>query len=85
MPGPLLSRLTQLRALTLALEYWPERKFPPAEPIDIEDCHEVYGDNVIEMFPEIRTPCDLSPTGQCEYDATAADWRRCKHCKKRTG
>ena len=36
-------------------------------------------------WPEIDTPCDESPTGQCEYDATAVDWRMCKHCRQRTG
>ncbi len=56
----------------------------PKDEIEFHDFTEVYGDNVVELFPEIITPCDLSPSGQCEYS-----WRdkfhACIHCKKPSG
>lgn len=34
-------------------------------------------------FPEIDSPCELSPVGQCEYLILTPDI--CKHCKRETG
>lgn len=34
-------------------------------------------------FPEIETPCDKSPVGQCEYDALRNP-ERCIHCGRGT-
>lgn len=53
------------------------------DPIDdIDSCTQVYGD-----WPEIDTPCDASPVGQCEYNAVAPDpeYQRCIHCGRMTG
>lgn len=36
-----------------------------------------------ESFPEIDTPCDKSPSGQCEYDVRR-DPELCKHCGRKT-
>lgn len=41
------------------------------------DATEVYGD-----WPQIDTPCDRSPVGQCEYSAREPD--RCIHCGRKT-
>lgn len=52
------------------------------EVIDIEDRGSpslAYG----EDFPEIDTPCDYSPTGQCEYGGP--NDRECKWCRKPSG
>ncbi len=57
--------------------------------IDLEDCHEVYGDqpNVIPMFPDIMTFCENpeAPGGQCHYNAVSLEPTRCLYCKKLTG
>lgn len=45
--------------------------------IEIDDADEVYGD-----WPQIDTPCDRSPVGQCEYSAREPD--RCIHCGRKT-
>ncbi len=47
--------------------------------MEIEDCTESVGD-----FPEIETPCDLSPSGQCEY-SWRDNFRACIHCRKTSG
>ena len=69
----------------IALERLPES--PPVSAIDIDDCAEVYlDDNVVQMFPEIDTPCEASPSGQCTYDALAGDEHDCCiYCGRRTG
>lgn len=53
----------------------------------IDDCTEMYADNVIPMFPEIDTPCDAAPSGQCEYNGELPEPElyRCLHCKRLTG
>lgn len=38
---------------------------------------------VYELWPEIDTPCEQSPVGQCEYLIGNPDI--CIHCKKATG
>lgn len=55
--------------------------------LEMEDCTEVYGDNIMEMFPEIDTPCEnpLAPGGQCHFNAVALDPTICLYCGKRTG
>ncbi len=51
-----------------------------SEPaVEIEDC-----DNAVGDFPEIETPCDLSPSGQCEY-SWRDNFRACIHCRKTSG
>lgn len=45
--------------------------------IEIDDCRQVYGDDVTE-------PCDRSPSGQCVY-SWRDDFRRCVHCKRESG
>lgn len=77
----LLNRMTQLRGLTVAIANGSEPVVQPV--IDMEDCTEVYGDNVIQMFPEIEEPCEYSPTGQCEYGGPQD--RECKWCRKPSG
>jgi hypothetical protein len=52
--------------------------------INIDDCSEVYLDNVIEMFPEIDTPCGKSPSGQCEY-TISDNFHACEHCGQPSG
>ena len=50
---------------------------------DIDACNEAVGD-----WPDLEAHiCDLSPSGQCEYDALAPDpdYQRCKHCGEMTG
>lgn len=55
-----------------------EQHFPTRSenPDAIDDATEVYGD-----WPEIDTPCDKSPVGQCEFNATDPD--HCIHCKRK--
>lgn len=57
--------------------------------IDLEDCHEVYGDqpNVVPMFPEIYVFCENpdAPSGQCHYNAVSLDPTLCLYCHKKTG
>lgn len=43
-------------------------------------CDEVLDDETELWFPEIDTPCDLSPVGQCEYGILNVDV--CIHCKR---
>lgn len=52
------------------------------ELIEIEDCHEVYGD-----WPEVDTPCEdpRAPAGQCHFNAVGMEPDRCLYCGKRTG
>lgn len=82
----LLSRMIQLRGLTVAIANGAE---PVVEHvIDIDDCTEVYeSDNVIPLFPEIRTRCEARAGFDCIYDATLTgiEYRRCVYCKKLTG
>jgi hypothetical protein len=47
--------------------------------IEIDDCSNAVGD-----FPEIDTPCDLSPSGQCVY-SWRDHFRACIHCKQESG
>lgn len=49
---------------------------------DFSDAKEAYGE--VDEFGFIDTPCDLSPSGQCEYDALR-DAERCIHCGRKTG
>lgn len=46
---------------------------------DIGDATESVGD-----FPEIETPCDLSPSGQCEY-SWRDNFHSCIHCRQTSG
>lgn len=48
----------------------------------IDDASEVYGDHDDDEFPEIDTPCELSPSGQCEY--ASSDYDTCIHCGRKT-
>lgn len=50
------------------------------EILELDDLTEVYGVD----FPEIDTPCDLSPSGQCEY-SWRDNFRVCIHCRKPSG
>ena len=52
---------------------------PFADPgeFDFSDAVEAYGD-----WTEIDTPCDKSPSGQCEFNAVR-DPEHCIHCGKR--
>lgn len=52
---------------------------------DIDDCDQVYGDNIIQMFPETFEPCPspLSTTGQHAYDALREP-ERCIYCGRVT-
>lgn len=43
----------------------------------ISEATEVYGD-----WPQIDTPCEDSPVGQCEYSAREPE--RCIHCGRKT-
>ena len=43
---------------------------------DMDDATEVYGE-----WPEIDTPCDESPSGQCEY--RTPDYETCIHCGRK--
>lgn len=53
------------------------RLVSPFGPDSIDDATEVYGD-----WPEIDTPCDKSPVGQCEF--LACDPDTCIHCGNKT-
>lgn len=44
------------------------------EPIEIEDLTVIYDDGAEES-----EPCDLSPSGQCEY-SMADNFTHCIHC-----
>lgn len=55
----------------------------PGDVVDIDDATEAYGDRDDLPYPEIDTPCDESPSGQCEYDARH-DPERCIHCGRVT-
>lgn len=46
--------------------------------IEIDDAREAVGD-----WPEIDTPCDRSPAGQCVY--VYPDYRLCIYCDKPSG
>lgn len=69
MNGPILSRMIKLHGMLQNIEH----------PIDIDDCTNVYGDS-LDLFPYVETPCDKSPSGQCEFNALAPDHERCIHC-----
>lgn len=45
--------------------------------IEVDDADEAYGD-----WPQIDTPCEASPVGQCEYSAREPE--RCIHCGRKT-
>lgn len=47
--------------------------------IEIEDIHDAIGE-----FQDIDTPCDRSPSGQCEY-SMSDNFRCCIHCGKESG
>lgn len=55
------------------------------ELLEMEDCTEVYGDNVEQLFPEINDPCDHpeNPTGQHVYGKPHD--RVCIYCRKPSG
>jgi hypothetical protein len=57
------------------------------EILELEDCHQVYGDNIEQLFPEIDTPCEHpdAPAGQCHFNAVGLEPERCLYCGKRTG
>lgn len=80
-PGPIVTRMQQLTGLTVALGSGSEPAVQPV--IDIDDCTEVYGDNVIQLFPETFERCDYSPTHHCEYGGPQD--RECKWCRKPSG
>lgn len=50
------------------------------ELLELDDLTEVYCDSV----DEVDTPCDLSPSGQCEY-SWRDDFKVCIHCRKTSG
>lgn len=54
--------------------------------IDLDDCHQVYGDG-LDLFPLIDTPCEnpSAPGGQCHFNAVSFEPDRCLYCKKLTG
>lgn len=55
--------------------------------LEIEDCTEVYGDNVVDLFPEVFIDCENpdAPSGQCHYNPASLEPTRCLYCGKLTG
>lgn len=61
----------------------PDRlTIPFDDPGAFEDPDNIDDRNSV-MYPEIDTPCEESPSGQCEYDALSNP-ERCKHCGRVT-
>lgn len=55
-----------------------ETTFQTPDVVDsIDDANEVYGD-----WPQIDTPCEDSPVGQCEYSAREPE--TCIHCGRKS-
>lgn len=77
-----LERMTILRGMLLSLE----TGFGKPEPIDIDDCTETYGDNIVEIYPDESELCfhPRNPSHQHVYGRKGYD-RHCIYCERRQG
>lgn len=70
----ILNRMLKLRQITVSTKAGDD---PDAIDEAMERVHD---------YPEIDTPCDKSPSGQCEYNSEDRFYfDKCLHCKKLTG